>query len=184
MQYISDIEQQIYKSILGTVGDPPCQWMCPYDANKKELCPITMDNVRTRRVIDSLDTMIDICVTDGVWKRCGQPHSTTAALQWCSYISETILPTKQLPLIRTMPISSTRHAVADGRRTSYKLPSYEEECVSLLTTRMGSDEFLDYDLFLPTYESRWWSYGCKQEVTIDTDSKMAPMTAYLPLQSS
>lgn len=82
-QYISDIEQLINTSILGIVGDP-CHWMCPYDANKKELCPITMDNVRTCRVIDSLDTMIDICVT-GVQKHCGQPHSTTTALQWCSY---------------------------------------------------------------------------------------------------
>ena len=66
-QYISDIERLINTSILGT-DDNPCQWMCPYDANKKELCPITMDNVQTRCVVDLLDTIINVCVTDEVRK--------------------------------------------------------------------------------------------------------------------
>jgi hypothetical protein len=38
--------------------------MCPYDAKKKELGPITMDNVRTRRVVDGFDIIIDLCVID------------------------------------------------------------------------------------------------------------------------
>ena len=42
--------------------------MCPYDVNKKELGPITMDNVRTRRVVDMLDAVVDLCVTDEVRK--------------------------------------------------------------------------------------------------------------------
>jgi hypothetical protein len=73
LQYISDIERIVNRSILGT-DDDPCQWMCPYDANKKELGPITMDNVQTRRIIDSLDTIVDLCVID----ECRKTMWTTA----------------------------------------------------------------------------------------------------------
>ncbi|KAI2490108.1 hypothetical protein MHU86_24479 [Fragilaria crotonensis] len=62
-RFISDIESLMNRAILGSEDDP-CQWMCPYDPKKKELGPITMDNVRTRRVIDSLDKVIDLCVID------------------------------------------------------------------------------------------------------------------------
>jgi hypothetical protein len=62
-QFIADIERLINTAILGTTDDP-CQWMCPYDAKKKELGPITMDNVRTRRVVDGLDIIVDLCVID------------------------------------------------------------------------------------------------------------------------
>lgn len=49
-QFVSDIESiVINKSILGCKDDP-CQWMCPFDTKKKEMRPITMDNVRTRRL--------------------------------------------------------------------------------------------------------------------------------------
>ena len=61
--FISDVEDLINKSMLGTNADP-CQWMCPFDFKKKELGPITMDNVRTRRIMDSLDIMVDVCVVD------------------------------------------------------------------------------------------------------------------------
>lgn len=40
--YVTEVERLINRSILGT-DDDPCQWMCPYDAQKKELGPITMD---------------------------------------------------------------------------------------------------------------------------------------------
>jgi hypothetical protein len=46
-QFVSDLEGLINKSILGTADDP-CQWMFPFDPKKKEVGPITMDNVRTR----------------------------------------------------------------------------------------------------------------------------------------
>lgn len=62
-QFIADVEGLINTSILGSKEDP-CQWMCPYDTNKKELGPITMDNVRTRRVVDMLDAVVDLCMTD------------------------------------------------------------------------------------------------------------------------
>jgi hypothetical protein len=63
VRFVSDIERIINTSILGSEDDP-CQWMCPFDPKKKEICPITMDNVRTRRIVDSLDTLVDFCVTD------------------------------------------------------------------------------------------------------------------------
>ena len=62
-RFVSEMEYLINSSILGSEDDP-CQWMCPFDFKKKELGPITMDNVRTRRIIDNLDTMVDACVTN------------------------------------------------------------------------------------------------------------------------
>ena len=62
-RFVSDLEDLINTSILGTPDDP-CQWICPFDPKKKEVGPITMDNVRTRRVVDSLDVLVDFCVTD------------------------------------------------------------------------------------------------------------------------
>ena len=63
LQFVSDIEGIINRSILGSEDDP-CQWMCPFDTKKKEMGPITMDNVRTRRIVDSLDTLVAFCVRD------------------------------------------------------------------------------------------------------------------------
>ena len=60
-QFVTDIKRIIKRSILGS-DDDPCQWMCPFDMTKKEIGPITMDNVRTRRIVDSMDTLVDFCV--------------------------------------------------------------------------------------------------------------------------
>ena len=69
-QFIAHVECVINQSILGTPNDP-CQWMCPFDFKKEELGPITMDNVRTRRIVDALDILVEGCVTDkdrkGLW---------------------------------------------------------------------------------------------------------------------
>jgi hypothetical protein len=56
-QFIAHVECIINQSILGTPNDP-CQWMCPFDFKKKKLGPITMDNVRTRRIVDALDILV------------------------------------------------------------------------------------------------------------------------------
>ena len=91
--------------------------MCPYDANKKELCPITMDNVRTRRVVDSLDSIINVCVTDEVRKTLWTTSLNNYRIAMVIYGSETISPMKRLQLIKTtMLISSTRHGLCCGRR--------------------------------------------------------------------
>jgi hypothetical protein len=62
-RFVSEMENLINMSILGTCEDP-CQWICPFDPKKKEFGPITMDNVRTRRIIDALDIIVDVCVID------------------------------------------------------------------------------------------------------------------------
>lgn len=68
--FIAHVECIINQSILGTPNDP-CQWKCPFEFKKKELGPITMDNVRTRRIVDALDILVESCVTDedrkGLW---------------------------------------------------------------------------------------------------------------------
>jgi hypothetical protein len=82
-RFISDIESLINTTIIGTEDDP-CQWMCPFDSQKKEIGPIAMDNVRTRRIIDSLDTIIDFCVTDqdrkSLWMRSLQNYRIVMVL--------------------------------------------------------------------------------------------------------
>jgi hypothetical protein len=60
-QFVADVERIMNRSILGS-DDDPCQWMCPFDMKKKEIGPITMDNVRTRRIVDSMDSLVDFCV--------------------------------------------------------------------------------------------------------------------------
>jgi hypothetical protein len=62
-RFVADIERIVNTTILGSKDDP-CQWTCPFDIKKKELGPITMDNVRTRRVVNELHTLVAFCVTD------------------------------------------------------------------------------------------------------------------------
>ena len=62
-QFVADIERIINRTILGS-DDDPCQWMCPFDTKKKEIGPITMDNVRTRKIVDAMDTLVKFCVVD------------------------------------------------------------------------------------------------------------------------
>jgi hypothetical protein len=62
-QFVADVENKVNTPMLGS-KDNPCQWTCPFDAKKKEICLITMDNVQTCRMVGSLDILVDFCVTD------------------------------------------------------------------------------------------------------------------------
>lgn len=62
-KYIDDVERIINQSILGSEDDP-CHWCVPYDTTEKKLGPITMDNTRVRKIVDSLEMLIDITVVD------------------------------------------------------------------------------------------------------------------------
>ena len=64
-KFVADVERIINTLVLGS-RDDPCQWMCPFDAKEKEIGPITMDNMRTCHVVDSLDILVEFCVTDPV----------------------------------------------------------------------------------------------------------------------
>jgi hypothetical protein len=66
-KYIVDVERIINQSILGSKDDP-CHWCMPYDTTEKKLGPITMDNTRVRKIVDSLEMLIDITVVDANWK--------------------------------------------------------------------------------------------------------------------
>jgi hypothetical protein len=158
--FVSDIESLINRTILGTKDDP-CQWMCPFDAQKKEIGPITMNNVCTRKVIDSLDTIVSFCVTDqgckSLWTNALESYWMAMVLLWkkrsfykCRYciISATCRPI----------LSGVGHSLAEGG--NHKLYSHDwvwahcrvsiqaEESPSVLTTKLGGYEFIDQDFLL------------------------------------
>jgi hypothetical protein len=113
--FVSDIESLINRTILGTKDDP-CQWMCPFDAQKKEIGPITMDNVRTRKIIDSLDTIVSFCVPDqgrkSLWTKALENYQMAMVLVW----KEMILQMQILYCISTVQTYSFRRGLFSGRR--------------------------------------------------------------------
>ena len=72
-QFVADVENIVNQSMISREDDP-CQWMCPFDQKKKEIGPITMDNVQTRRVVDSLDILVDYALQIKQEHRCGRWH--------------------------------------------------------------------------------------------------------------
>ena len=46
-RFVADIQNIVNRSMIGSADDP-CRWILPFDTKKKEIGPITMDNVRTR----------------------------------------------------------------------------------------------------------------------------------------
>ena len=133
LQYISDLEQIINRSILGT-DDDPCQWMCPYDPKKKELGPITMDNVRTRRIIDSLDTIVDLCVIDE-----GRKTMWTSALN--NYRIAMVLLRKREDFTNTAIATYQHHA--DKFFQSWIL-LWQKEGITNYIHMIGSGHVADY----------------------------------------
>ena len=61
--YISEIAILINNIILGN-NTCPTQWKVPVDNNKKEIGDITMDNNRTRKIVNGMDQLIDFCILD------------------------------------------------------------------------------------------------------------------------
>jgi hypothetical protein len=55
-----------------------------------------------------------------------------------------------------------------------------EEPVSIFTTGLGGDEFIDKDVLFQKNKSWWWGTWHKQEVSAYTNSEMASTTAHLP----
>ena len=50
-------------SVLGT-EERPIVWRCPYDAEKKQVGVICLDNVRTCRVLKGLMELVDVCIPE------------------------------------------------------------------------------------------------------------------------
>ena len=77
--YVESVGDVVNKRVLGSEWDPG-QWKCPFDSKTRALGPISMENWRTRRVIDSLELLIDVSVSEPSrreqWKR-KMPHYRT-----------------------------------------------------------------------------------------------------------
>lgn len=62
-QFIAQVEDAICNKIVGS-PDRPISWKCPFDLEQGTIGTITMDNMRTRKVIANFDVMIELCVPD------------------------------------------------------------------------------------------------------------------------
>jgi len=69
-QTVNDIMNTV---VIGSVFYPG-QWDCPKDKSKNEVGIICLDNNRTRKVINSFDLFIDLCIVEDdkkqQWKTC------------------------------------------------------------------------------------------------------------------
>ncbi len=67
-QFLTRVEGEMNSSVLGT-EKRPIVWKCPFDADKKQVGTICLNNVRTRRVLKALMELVDI------WVKCtGSPR--------------------------------------------------------------------------------------------------------------
>jgi len=57
--------------VIGTDFNPG-QWDCPKDKAKKEVGIICLNNNRTRKVINSFDLFVDMCIVDEKEKNNGK----------------------------------------------------------------------------------------------------------------
>ena len=71
--YVNVIETTINERVLGEEWNPS-QWKCPYDEKEKKLGPLSMENTKIRKVIDKLELLIEVSVTNQdrkeKWLRC------------------------------------------------------------------------------------------------------------------
>jgi hypothetical protein len=65
------IQKLCNTSIWGSEECPVCP-MCPYDTQTKKITTICLDNIRTQKVINSLDLLVDVSIPEGngrdLWK--------------------------------------------------------------------------------------------------------------------
>lgn len=75
--YFSIVQKIINTSILGSETEPG-QWEIPYDTGKKKLLPISFENWKTRRVMNQLDELVEVSITDetkkGLWMHMLGPY--------------------------------------------------------------------------------------------------------------
>ena len=74
--YVSVIETTINERVLREEWNPS-QWKCPYDEKEKKLGPLSTEDTKIRKVIDKLELLIEVSVTNQVrkekWLRYGSP---------------------------------------------------------------------------------------------------------------
>jgi len=74
--FFAQLNHVVGTQILGSVENPS-QWECPCDRSRRELGIICLDNVKTRKVVNGMDAIIELCISadDGggectKWKNC------------------------------------------------------------------------------------------------------------------
>jgi len=67
------INRIVNTKIFGT-PDNPSQWECPCDRTQRELGIICLDNMKTRKIVNSIDLFLDLCIGDAE-KRMKWKHS-------------------------------------------------------------------------------------------------------------
>ena len=72
--FIKKVEEHINTSILGCPGNP-AQWQCTTEDNGKKIGTISLDNNRTRKIVENFEGLIDMCVPEcdsrnRDWKYC------------------------------------------------------------------------------------------------------------------
>ena len=76
--YFVEVNRIVNCEIVGSASNPS-QWDCPRDERKREVGTITLDNVRTRKIIDDIETLVYACIPpDGEeragWLKCIPPY--------------------------------------------------------------------------------------------------------------
>jgi len=67
------INRIVNTKVFGT-PDNPSQWECPCDRTQCELGIICLDNMKTRKIVNSIDLFLDLCIGDAE-KRMKWKHS-------------------------------------------------------------------------------------------------------------
>ncbi|KAL7555440.1 hypothetical protein ACA910_008060 [Epithemia clementina (nom. ined.)] len=72
--FLAKVESVVNTEVFGDEKNE-AQWCCPLSENKKKIGTVTMSNVRTRKVIEKIDGLLEICVPNdhrrrGKWMDC------------------------------------------------------------------------------------------------------------------
>ncbi len=133
-RFVADVENIVNQSMIGREDDP-CQWMCPFDPKKKEVGPITMDNVRTRRIVDSLDILVDFCTTD-------QARASLWTMALNNYRTAMIMLRKRDDFTNTKIVTYQHHADRFSKRGRVKL--WQKEGITNYIHMLGLGHIADY----------------------------------------
>jgi hypothetical protein len=83
--YFAEVHRVVNCEILGTTASP-AQWDCPRDDKKKEIAAITMDNVRTRKIIDGIEKLVVVCLPEPSESEDSPPGACSERAGWLKCI--------------------------------------------------------------------------------------------------
>ena len=62
-KFVQDVEHLFNKELLGDQNNPT-QWSCPHDPATQQITEITLDNNRTRKIVDRFKELVRLCIVD------------------------------------------------------------------------------------------------------------------------